>query len=256
VILNFKKFVFVLLAVSAFSAFAASKPASALEYFELEVYGHQTAAMGEREFENASTFSDPGKDSKGMFRSSFELNYGLTNNLELAAYTDFQGTQSTDFSLAAVRVRARYSFFEKNQLPVDLGVYGELAFPRGEDAQMEGEIRGIVEKDFDRLNLAFNPIIERKLVVKNNAATDVEFAASTSVGYRIDKTWHPHLDLFGQLGEVEGEGEDAHGGNELLLMPAVDVRVARNFMVGAHAGFGLTDATEKALGGLRVEYEF
>jgi hypothetical protein len=248
---NFNKSALFVLAAGALTL---AKPAFAIEYTELEVYGHQTASVGERELENLSTFSNQGGDSKGLFRSTFEFNYGLANNLEVAAYTDFQGTQSNDFTLHAVRVRGHYSFFEKNQLPVDLGIYTEFAFPRGEDSKMEGELRGVIEKDFDRLNISLNPIIERKLIVTNGASTNFAFAAATSVGYRIDQHWKPHLDLFGQLAGDEADAEAA--GNELMVVPAVDYRVSRNFAMGARAGFGLTDATEKQLAGIRMEYEF
>lgn len=251
---NFKTPLFVFFATVCTAALGFSQAAHAeIEYQELEVYGHQTASVGEVEVENISSVSDATPGEASIFRTSFEFNYGLANNLEVAAYTDFNGMAGNGMTFEALRVRGRYSFFEKNQMPVDLGIYAELAFPQGEDSKMEGEIRGIIEKDFDRLTVSFNPIIERKLVVTNGLSTDLEFGAGATVGYRLNRLWYPHLDAFGSLSSDDSSDTSD---TELMIVPAVDYRVSREVAIGARAGFGLTDATERHLVAVRMEYEF
>jgi hypothetical protein len=247
-----KKSISVLMAAVFLASLGASRAARAIEYQELEVYSHQMDGEGSKEIENLTSFSDPGQGADGVMRSSLEFAYGVTNSFQMAAYTDFNYTAASNLSLAGVRVRGRYSFFEQNQLPVDLGVYSELNFPRGEDNKVEGELRLIVSKDIERFTLSFNPMIERPLVVANGASTDIAWGAGASMAYRWDQHWLTHMDAFGQLGGDEAESE----GDQLLLVPAVDYKVARNFLVGARAGFGVTDATEKRLAALRLEYEF
>jgi hypothetical protein len=229
-----------------------------IEYQELEVYTHQMDGEGSKEFENLTSFSNNVKGSDtGVFRSSMEFEYGVTNNFQIAAYTDFDNQASNNgFNFTELRVRGRYSFFEQNQLPVDIGAYAELAFPRYEDNKMEGELRLIVSKDVDRFTFSVNPTVERPLIVQNDASTDLEWGVSASVAYRVDNKWLPHLDVFGALGEDETLDDGSSvSTNQLMLVPAVDYQVARGFAVGARVGFGLTDATERNLAALRLEYE-
>ena len=241
-----------LIALLALPGALASRAARAeIEYQELEVYTHQMDGEGSKEFENLTSFSDTNAGTADLFRTSVEFEYGLTNNLQLAAYTDFSYNTTDHMSFDMLRVRARYSIGEQNQLPVDLGVYAELAFPRGEDNKMEGEFRLIVSKDVDRFTFALNPTVERALITTNSQA-DLQWGAGASVAYRVDAHWLPHFDAFGALGETDDQGNST---NQLLLMPAVDYRISRNFVVGARAGFGMTDATERHIGAVHLEYE-
>jgi len=215
-----------------------SRKAHAISYYELETYGYETASQGETELEN---FSSVGS----IFRSSVELNYGLSDRVELAAYSDFNSAGvNSNVGYAGARTHVRTKFFEKGQLPVDLGAYAELEFPRNDRAQIEGEIRGIIERDFGRLTLDINPIFEKVLKGEGGFV----FSYATKAAYRLDQHWKPHFDTFGGF-------ED--GGTQLILSSAVDYRVNRSFVVSASAGFGVTsDTPEKTIAGLRLEYEF
>jgi hypothetical protein len=208
---------------------------------------------GSKEVDSLTSFSDTSAGQGNLMRSSLEFEYGLTNNFQVAAYTDFSyGAPDQQLSFDMFRVRGRYSFFEQNQLPVDLGMYAELAFPRGEDNKVEGELRLIISKDVERFTFSLNPTVERPLVVVNDAPTDLSWGASASVAYRVDAHWLPHFDVFGALG---GDVDSGEPGDALLLVPAVDYRISRAFTVGARMGFGMTDATERHLAALHLEYE-
>src|SRR4051812_15037393 len=104
-------------------------PASALNFFELEVYPYDTADQGEVEFESLNSYvingereADPGKvASHHLWRTSLETVYGVTDHLEAAAYLDLALTPDGKFDYAGSRFRGRYRFFEKDQLPVNMG---------------------------------------------------------------------------------------------------------------------------------------
>lgn len=227
-----------------------TQPAWALNYFELEVYPYQTASQHEIELENATSVSQV-TDGVSAIRSSFEFNYGLTDRTEIAAYLDFMGGTGINAQFAGARVHARTRLFEKGELPVDFGIYGELEFPRNDTAVVEAELRGIIEKDFDRLTVALNPMVGKALKTREIAGAEheeeeFEFGYATSVSYRMDSTFRPHLDLFGDVSE---EGK-------MLLMPALDVKFGHGISASAHVGFGLNAETEKRMAGIRFEYEF
>ena len=113
------------------SALLLSQAAHALNYFELEVYPYKTAAQGEVELENFTTYTRRGSqdvpvpdNNRGLTRSSFEVSYGVTEKTEVAGYVDYSHARSQgDWDLKASRLRARTRFAEKGELPVDLGLY-------------------------------------------------------------------------------------------------------------------------------------
>ena len=227
--------------------FAMNMARADINYHELEVYPYQTASPNEMELENATSASsgaNVGGEAVAAYRSTFEFTYGVSERWELTAYADFLGQPQQNVNFSRARVHGRTHFFEKGELPVDLGAYVELELPQNDAAKLETEFRGIIERDFDRFTVDLNPILERPVVTTENAQFEVKFA--TAVAYRLSHTVKPHLDTFGSV----------TGDTQFMISPAIDVRVARGFTVAARAGFGLTDATEKTLGGVRMEYEF
>ncbi|MGZ3699531.1 MAG: hypothetical protein ACXWP5_15410, partial [Bdellovibrionota bacterium] len=186
--------VFFILAV--IGAGLASPRAHAFDYHELEVYGYQTAGYHELELENTTSFSDT---DNGTLRSTFETTFGVLDWLELAAYVDLgQLLSASTLAYDGVRFHARAHFFEKGELPVDLGAEIEMALPKHDSALLEAEFRGIIERDFGRWTLALNPIIERPLVTTGEVPI-FELKYGASITYRLNEIAKPHLDFFGDL---------------------------------------------------------
>jgi hypothetical protein len=252
-----------LLTVSAAIGLGASPAAFALNYFELEVYPYRTANRGEVEVENFTTYTSRGTqddvapaNNDGLTRSTFELTYGVTDKTEIAYYRDYARARGDHFEYAASRYHVRTRFFEKGELPVDLGAYLELEYPRheaGEESEAEAELRFILEKDFGRWTWDFNPIFER--AIKGPGREEGwEFQYGMSFIYRPSEYWQPRLDFFGDFGpmsDFEPRDEQKH-----LISPAVDFRLARGLSATLGVAFGLTDATEHRLLRARLEYEF
>lgn len=247
----------------ALTSAVASPTAQALNYFELEVYPYQTASRGEVEVENFTTHTSRGtKDAPaadnndGLTRSTFEIAYGVNDKTEIAYYRDYARTGGGSFEHAASRYRVRTRFYEKGELPVDLGAYLELEYPKpepGEEKEAEAELRFILEKDFGRWTWDFNPIFERAIKgPERSEGWELQYAMSLI--YRPSEYWQPRLDFFGDFGPVrdfEPRDEQKH-----LISPAVDFRLARRLFATLGMAFGLTDATEQRLLRARLEYEF
>jgi hypothetical protein len=243
------------------SALLLSQVAHALNYFELEVYPYKTAAQGEVELENFTTYTRRGSqdmpepdNNKGLTRSSFEASYGVTEKTDVAGYVDYSRARSQDdWDLKASRLHARTRFAEKGELPVDLGLYVEVEFPKKEDNDAEFELRGIIEKDFGKWTLDVNPMFEKVLKgVEKSEGWELQYAAS--VIYRLDERWRPRLDFFGDFGtlrDFEGRDEQKH-----LISPAVDIMFGHGLSASLGVAFGQTQASEQQLVRARVEYEF
>jgi len=236
--------------------------ALALNYHELEVYPYKTAAKGELELENSSAFTNRGTNvisedspgnNQGLFRNSFEVSYGVTDKTEVAVYADVSRAQGANWAYDGQRYRARTRFFEKGELPVDLGAYVELELPKHDVDSREVELRGIVEKDFGKWTIDINPILE-KVIKGDNTSSGWGLQYSAAAVYRLNERYHPRLELFGDFGPVQNllpQSQQIH-----LLSPAVEMRLGQGFNVLAGIAFGLTEASEQRLIRLKLEKEF
>jgi len=244
--------------IAVASLLTAATPAWALNYYELEVYPYRTAAKGELELENSSAYTlagtRAGDENRHIFRNTFEVDYGLSNRLEFAAYGDFfrdPGTGRVEFGGQRYHLRTR--FFQKGELPVDLGAYVELEMPKHDPDTREADVKGIIEKDFGKWTVDLNPGLEKVLSGSNaNGGWDFHYAAG--LVYRMNETVQPRLDFFGDLGPINHVS--SWNGQEHLISPAVDVNFTPTFHVLAGAAFGVTNATEQRLLRLKMEWEF
>jgi hypothetical protein len=251
--------------------FLFSKPAQAVEYEELEVYGAQLASRHELELENASSMSsdDSSDITNKIFRSTFEFNYGLSDKWEVTAYLDYTKPAEDNLEYTAFRTHARTAFAEKGEWPVDVGAYIEAEFPRNFRAKDMGlEFRPILEKDFSRWTLRLNPSVDLShvaQVVGDNTQTfdadgdelgttsqtltadkiwTVSYGASASVAYNWNDRLRPHVDYFVGIND-----------NTALLLPSLDFKIGRELKAQVGFGYGLTPNTENRLILTRIEYE-
>jgi hypothetical protein len=166
-----------------------------------------------------------------------ELEHGITDRWDIAFYQVFeQVTGEMDaeaFHFAETKLETRYKLAERGEWPVDTLLYLEVAKEFGEsEYELEGKVIGA--RDFDRLTVAANAIVEVK-VGKDVDETEPEFGWAVGATYEI----HPKLRLGA---ETWGEAEE----DELALAagPAISIAAASNFWVAFTAGFGLTDEAE------------
>ncbi len=239
---------------------AVAAPAYAFNYFELEVYPYRTAARGELEIESHNAYTVQGTDAAqdnrtDLARTSVEATYGLTDHLEFAAYADavHDPTRGHALTFAGQRYHLRASFFQKGQLPVDLGAYIEYELPKMDEDKREVELRGIVEKDFGRWTLDVNPIFE-KVIRGENTAAGWKLMYASALIYRLDETFQPRLEWYGDVGALNHP--EPWDRQVQLLSPALTYSPTPTFHVLAGWAFGLTPASERQIARLGLEWEF
>ena len=177
--------------------------AAQVDPWEFEVYPYQTMNRGMVELESLNSVVPRGHGtgdngtaggtlpSQSMWRTAFELTYGLTDRTEAAAYLNLAKPSGHDFQLAGYKFRLRGSLFDQEQLPVDPGWYAELAWhrvPKFDDQKLELELRPIIEKDFGRFAIVLNPKFE-KILVGPHKNKGFEFGYVAGIYYR----WMPSL---------------------------------------------------------------
>ena len=237
-----------------------AQPAQAFNYHELEVYPFQTEAPGTWEFENYTLFSNGMQSGFGsaIVRDTLEINTGLTDSMELAVYNDFERVEHGVMKYTATRVRTHLSFFEKGELPVDLGAYFEFGLPVEGQTVWEFETKIILEKDLGRFTLSLNPIFELESekeekfdengVKSTEKELEFEKAYAAAISYRFSNTFLPKLSFFDQIADADERVS--------ILFPSLDISLSPQWQVGVGAGFGLTHAAEKRLASIKLEYEF
>lgn len=251
-------------AVASIILLGPSLTASAFNYHELEVYPWRTEGAGVVEVENSYLISSGDKNSNGenTYRNSLEINAGITDWLEFAIYNDFaQYAQDDEMKYTATRVRTHMSFAEKNQYPVDVGAYFEVALPKqGDDQPVVYEVEGklILEKDVGRMTFVLNPTLEVEREkeqevtadgsVKDEYEMEFETAYSAAAQWRVSDSFLPALNVFDNL-----KGADER---VVLVYPTIDYSFSRLFKAGIGVGYGLTRAAEKRLVNTKLEFEF
>jgi hypothetical protein len=166
-------------------------------------YPYQTLPKGKIEVEEIADFipmrvarenEDGTRDAVTSIRSRLvtELELGITDRLELGLYFQFQQGATADtpaLRFDGMKQRLRYRFAEEGDLPVDLGVYFELAEFHNE---IEIEEKLLLSKRFGYLTAVSNLWIEQeyyfqaqewKLVYNPTLGMHYELSPSFMLGF-------------------------------------------------------------------------
>ncbi len=249
---------------TAVALLSAATPAPALNFFELEVYPASTEGQGLHEVENLTTLVANGRRPNEaevdgeeprrhrLLRTTVEYNYGLTDKIDVAAYTDLARENGDELEYAGSRVRARGALFEKGRYPLDLGWYVEAEIPHRGASDLELEFRPIVSRDLGRFSVDLNPSFELPTVSQERRT--LEFNYGARVYYRLSRDLVPGIEFFGDVGQIRRP--DSSRAQEHYVFPVLYGRLARGLKFVAGPGFGLTRASDPVLLRLGVEYEF
>ena len=242
----------------------AAPPASALNFFELEVYPATTEGQGLHEIESHTTYVPSGRRPsdeelsgdefrrQGLFRESLEYNYGLTDKIDAAAYLDLAWPNAGEPQYAGNRFRLRGALFDKGRFPVDLGWYFEVELPQKDPAQMELEFRPILSRDLGRFTIDLDPSFELPTVTSERRT--VEFNYGARLLYRLAPRVQPAVEFFGGLGQIRAL--DPSRQQEHYVSPMLYTRIAPGLFAAGGLMFGLTRASDPVILRLVIEYEF
>lgn len=149
-------------------------------------YEYQTMHEGTAEIEYYLT-EEQAKTSdsrQSTWKHWLEMEYGFTDHLDVSMYQMFKQSNTAEantFEYDGFKLRTRYRFLEKNELPVDTLLY--LEYIRNDNLEKPNMLEGklVLAKDIANFNIAYNQII--KQVLESGGETEHEFAAG--INYRI-----------------------------------------------------------------------
>ncbi len=226
-------------------AIASALPASAIERRFTFTYEATTQPKGVIELENFVTWRhsdvERGKDSD-VFRFRHELEFGLTDRLQLGVYLfdwqyDDQDSEGQDARWRSSGIELIYNLTNPTTDFLGSALYGEVLF--GEDAlKLEGKL--ILQKNLGQFRIAYNAIIEAEWEGEKFGSWEErtgEFAQTVGVSYDLSKRFSVGAELLHEIEIPEWEkAEDS----VVYAGPNASVRFDR-FFVTATALFQLTE---------------
>jgi len=251
-----------------FAAIVLPRPSAAqLDPWEFEVYPYQTLGRGMIELESLNGVVAKGHGSgdhgtsagalpsQSMWRTAFELTYGLTDRIETAAYVNLAKPSGHDLQYAGAKFRLRGSLFDQGQLPIDLGWYIELEshrVPEFDDQKLELELRPIIQKDFGSFSVMLNPIFE-KVLDGPDRHKGFEFGYAAGIYYRWMRTLSPGLEFYGGVGNIRHP--DPSKEQQHYIFPVIRGALSHGIEYNIGAGFGLTPGSDPVIVKFNLELE-
>ncbi|MBK9034145.1 MAG: hypothetical protein IPL61_23270 [Myxococcales bacterium] len=208
-------------------------------------YEYMTMPEGQTEVEVYSTWARATWDDGALetHQLQLEIEHGLTDRWDVSLYHAFDQASgdlmtTVPMHLSAIKLRSRYRFAERGELPVDVLLYGEVARTFGASAYV-GEAKAVLARDFGQVTVAANLIGEVEFGGEVDA-TEVELGWAAGATYELSPTWKVGAESWGDLEPTElDETISAYAG------PAASWAASGALWVTTTAGFGLTSNADK-----------
>ena len=175
-------------------------------------YEYKTMKAGEAEVEYYTTFHSPFPDSLSgtvTAEHNLELEVGMNDRFDMGFYQVFEQLPREALKYKGFKVRARYRFGESGQYPIDPLLYLEYK-GRPDFSGHEWEVKLILAKNFNRFNIAVNPVLEFE---SEDQGWEREFKYNMGISYRLYRLVGFGLEARGSkhghyLGPVISHGKD------------------------------------------------
>ncbi len=166
-----------------------------------------------------------------------ELQYGLTDQLDMTVYQNFEQSPSTnqDLKFESTAVELRYLLAPRGEWPIDVLVYLE-AYKKYSSAEFELEPKLVVGKACGKWRWTANLFAE----VEIEGSAEVTPAFSLAGGYDYSDKLRFGLEATSELAEtITARGDESR---ELVAAggPTLHFQPSPKLFVTTHVGFGLT----------------
>lgn len=213
-----------------------------------------TVEYGEKELElHLGTTREKGEDRETAAVLAF--GYGVTQRWKTELEAEFEREGSGGTRLEAVEWENVLLFAEPGEHAVDVGLFFAVERPMDHAEGWEVKLGPLLQTEFGKLQLNFNPILERHLDAEEKS--DTELTYQWQLKYRHAQAFEFGMQGFGEVGKWN-DWEDSDE-QEHMAGPAIFGKLP----VGAHALkydaallFGLNGHTADHTFRMTLEYEF
>ena len=252
--------------LTALSFIFFSISAHAQDNYEIQVYGAQTQTKNSTIFESHSNFTFNGQKqpengvypSNHSFHETLEITHGITDNFELGVYLFTNYTPNHGYQIVGTHIRPRIMVPAKWNWPVGVSLSAEVGYQKTAYASdsWNVEVRPIIDKQWDKLYISFNPTFGVAVKSLYNNSVPV-FEPNVKVGYGFFKKLSMGIEYYGSMGSINSF--DKLPQQNHAVFAAVDMVVNPLWEFNAGAGFGLTPATDgfvfKVIVGRRINWK-
>ncbi|MDE3213643.1 MAG: hypothetical protein KGM98_10445 [Bacteroidota bacterium] len=231
--------IFLLISFSAFSQ----------DNYEIQVYGSQTQDKGTTMLELHSNYTFDGqkdivdgvRPSNHALHETLEITQGITDNFEIGFYFFTNYSARYGYRYVGSHIRPRFMVPQKWHWPVGVSLSAEFGFQSSDysDQTWNLEIRPIVDKQFKKLYLAFNPAFGIGLKGASTGAPSIEPNLKGSYAIHKVAVGFEYYGTVGQFGNIPPIAQQNHA-----IFAAVDLDVDPRWEFNFGPGWGLTKATD------------
>ena len=216
---------------------------------------YYTTKRGEFEVElyNDMNFAEADNDDSYHSKHQIEVEYGVTDHLQLAYYEVYTWDRAKDWERDEFKLEAKLRLAEAGQWPVDLALYTEYKNPDGHRDISSDELENklIVSKDVGPWNVVGSFIFEKPL----NTHSDWEFEYTVGVSYGLTPRTRLGLEVKETLGDADEFGIHRKD-HKVFIVPGLYTNLTPHLRLLVGPAFGLTRASDDLQLRTIVEVEF
>lgn len=226
----------------------------AQDNYEIQVYGSQTQARNSTMFELHSNYSFTGdknindgvRPSNHALRETLEITQGITDNFEIGFYLFTNYTSPYGYQLVGSHIRPRIMAPGKWNLPVGLSLSAEIGYQKQEYAPdtWDAEIRPIIDKQWKKLYLSFNPTVGISIKGLNKKYAPA-FEPNIKAAYGFFKNANLGIEYYGSMGPLNQFDPISQQNHALFFV--YDLQNNDQWELNFGPGLGLTQATDKLI---------
>ena len=203
---------------------------------------YHTAKRGEVEveFHNDMNFPEADSDSSYSSKHQVELEYGVTDHLQLAYYEVYTWDRTKDWEREEFKLEAKLRFAQAGDWPLDVALYTEYKNPDGRRRVHSDELENkvILSKDLGRWNVVANVIFEK--TINEHSHWDYEYTAGMSYGL----TPRVRLGLEVKQGLGNSAEFEFNGRQPLYLVPGLYASLSPHVRLLVGPVFGVTRTSD------------
>jgi len=223
---------FMLIAGLVFTfGFVANSYADTRSYVWTYEYMTLPKGLSEIEYYLTTQVPDTSKSNVNTRKHWVELEYGITDNWDVAMYQMWKQKNTASSSASeydGFKIRTRYRFGQKGKFFIDPELYFEYIRDDDFSKPNVGEAKLILAKDIVNFNISYNQILERNL--EKEGKTAHEYAAGIS------------CELFPDF-KLGIESKGSYSEHEYAIGPTISW-ANKIFWISLGAAFGLNERAD------------
>ena len=235
----------------------------AQENYEIQVYGSETIPKRNTILELHSNFTFDGTreiidgvlPTNHVFHETIEITHGWTSWFETGFYIFNTIGNANRTSYVGSHIRPRVKAPKKWNWPVGVSLSLEAGFQKTKYSEDDWslEIRPIVDKQFNKWYLSFNPTFEKSFHGANKNEGFV-FAPNVKTSYNFTSIIAAGIEYYGALGTLFRY--QSYQAQQHQLFVAADITWSPDWELNFGYGWGLTESTDNAIAKVILGYRF